>query len=77
MVIHTAEVTDTALSVNSVINLLQQHVNDKKVQLSNPTSTTALSVQSSSKTGPLGNSQSAQTGNTTHLLNICLSNAGN
>lgn len=54
MVIHTAEVTDTALSVNSVINLLQQHVNDKKVQLSNPTSTTALSVQSSSKTGPLG-----------------------
>lgn len=33
MVIHTAEVTDTALSVNSVINLLQQHVNNKRVQL--------------------------------------------
>lgn len=31
MVIHTAEVTDKALSVNAVINLLQQHMNDKKI----------------------------------------------
>lgn len=59
MVIHTAEVTDTPLSVNSVINLLQQHVNNKKVQLSNPTSSTALSVQNfaqnaPSKNGPVG-----------------------
>lgn len=54
MVIHTAEAADTALSVNSVINLLSQHVNNKKVQLSTSTNVTAFSAQNSSKTGPLG-----------------------
>lgn len=57
MVIHTAEATDTALSVNSVINLLSQHVNDKKIQVISSNNSTAFSAQNSSnasKSGPLG-----------------------
>lgn len=53
MVIHTAEVTDDALSVNAVIYLLQQHINNKKLQSLNGSSSTALTVQISS-TGPTG-----------------------
>lgn len=59
MVIHTAEATDTALSLNSVINLLSQPVNVKKVQALLPHNLTALSAQNFSKlghttSGPLG-----------------------
>lgn len=54
MVIYTAEATDTPLAVNSVINLLQQHVNDKKTQISSSGPSTALAaVNNSSPSGPI------------------------
>ena len=55
MVIHTAEFTDKALSVDSVINLLQQHVNDKKTQGVASSSSTALAASTNTtSSGPLG-----------------------
>lgn len=55
MVIYTAKVTDKALSVDSVINLLQQNVNDKRTQAVSSRSGTALSATiSNSSTGPIG-----------------------
>lgn len=58
MIIHTAEVTDKTLSVDSVINLLQQHVNNKNTQAASSNSVSALSAVNSSShivnTGPVG-----------------------
>lgn len=44
MITHGAELVDEKLSVNSVINQIQQHVNNKKVSL-NTTSSSAYAVQ--------------------------------
>lgn len=55
IVIHTAEGPNKALYVDSVINLLQQHVNDKRTQAASSSSNTALSaLNNSSSTGPVG-----------------------
>lgn len=53
MMIHTAEVTDKSLSVNSVIKLLQQHINDKHIQGLNSSLNTVLTAQNLSF-GPTG-----------------------